>query len=114
MSADVLWARLPTRTPKGREQTGTRPVILIAEPARVQTLRFPLVLVASVTSTVLPEEPVYPRLARGAGGLPSDSTVLLDQLLALDPAHVTGRAGTLTDAEFAPIRAGLRAILGFH
>lgn len=108
----VLWVNLPRRRPRGREQEGTRPCLLLADPAAVQTARYPVLLVAPLTRTRLPDGPLYPRIAAGAGGLPDASTILLDQLLTIDAARVTGLVGTLASDELEPVHLGLRRMFG--
>ena len=80
-TGQILNVYLPTRDPLGREQEGSRPCVLIADPSEIQSLRFPLLIIAPMTTRPFADLPLYPRLKRGAGRLPMDSTVLLDQLL---------------------------------
>jgi len=108
----VFWVRLPERTPPGREQSGRRPCVLIADPATVHPTRYPVVILAPFTGRTLPAAVLYPRLQAGTGGLPTASTVLLDQLVAVDVGRIEGRLGALTPDELEPVRVGLRAMLG--
>lgn len=98
--------------PHGHEQQGMRPCLLIADPAEIQPLRYPLLIVAPLSTESLARLPLYPRLAAGVGGLPKASTVLLDQLTAIDLRRVRGYIGTLTEKELAPIRKGLLLMFG--
>ena len=103
----ILNVYLPGRIPAGHEQTGSRPCVLLADPSEIQPLRFPLVIVAPLTTKSLDMLPLYPRLDEGMGNLPLDSTVLLDQIIAVDIHRVRGYIGKLTEQEYAPIQKGL-------
>ncbi len=112
----LFWADLGLRLPPGHEQQGGRPLLLLGVPSSLGPVRFPMLIVAPVTS--YREQPwahsaprLYPRLEAGAGGLPRTSLVLLDQLQALDPRRITGYLGRLSPTEYDPIRASLRALL---
>ena len=103
----ILFVSLPKRRPLGHEQGGMRPCILISDPSAVHQLRYPMLVIAPLTTRTFPNFPLYPCLETGIGGLPEVSTVLLDQLTAIDTNRVQGYIGTLTEQEFAPIQKGL-------
>lgn len=112
----LFWAELGLRLSHGHEQQGGRPVLLLGVPSKLGRPRFPMLIVAPVTS--YRQQPwahnaprLYPRLEAGAGGLPRASLVLLDQLQALDPRRVRAYVGRLTAGEYHPIRESLRALL---
>jgi mRNA interferase MazF len=78
----LLWADLGPRLPPGHEQQGGRPVLLVGVPSKLGPARFPMLIVAPVTSDR--DQPwaqsaptLYPRLEVGVGGLPRSSLVLL-------------------------------------
>jgi len=77
-TGQILNVYLPSRIPQGHEQEGMRPCVLLANPSEVQLLRFPVLIIAPMTTQSLDPLPLYPRLEKGTGGLPMDSTVLLD------------------------------------
>lgn len=112
---DVLLVQLPKRDPKGHEQEGTRPVIVVGLPDTLGKTRFPILVVVPLTTqigkwvTVSPK--LYPSLEKGQGGLPLRSTALLDQVASLDATRVLRKIGRLSTKEFAPIRLGLKSIL---
>lgn len=108
----ILLAHFPTKSPIGHEQMGTRPCILIIDPSKIHPIRFPLIIVAPLTTKSLDPLQLYPRLSAGVGGLPRASTVLLDQIAAIDARRIYGIVGTLDTDEFAPIQKGLS--LMFH
>lgn len=108
----LVWAELGRRQPPGHEQEGRRPCVIVAVPGQVHAPRFPLVVVAPLTTAALPARPLYPRLPAGSGGLSADSTVLLDQVVAIDVTRVRRRIGALAAPEYQPIREGLRQLFG--
>lgn len=106
----VVWGDFGQRQPQGHEQEGRRPCVIVAVPGRLHPLRFPIVVVVPLTTTALAPAALYPRLTAEAGGLTADSTVLIDQVQALDLRRVARQIGQLTATELAPITAGLRAL----
>jgi mRNA interferase MazF len=111
-SGDVLVAALPSRSPDGHEQVGTRPVVVVAVP--VEPLRYPVIVVVPLTTredrwaTANPS--VYVGLSAGAGGLPFESTALLDQIGSIDVRRIQGYLGTLGDKDSAEILIRLRSM----
>ncbi|MBE3577031.1 MAG: type II toxin-antitoxin system PemK/MazF family toxin [Limnochordales bacterium] len=113
----VLWVELGKRLPPGREQEGRRPALLVGVPSRLGKPRFPVLVVAPVTT--YRGQPwaegapgLYPRLKAGAGNLPRESIVLLDQLQVVDVERVTMVVGQLNQSEYAPVREGLEVMFG--
>lgn len=113
----VLWVELGKRLPPGHQQEGRRPALLVGVPLRLGQPRFPVLLVVPVTTyrgqnwaETAPR--LYPRLKAGVGNLPQESVVLLDQLQVVDASRVTMLVGQLDEADYAPIRDGLRTMLG--
>lgn len=113
-AGQLINALLPERTPHGYELKGERPCVLLVDPSDVQSLRYPMLIVAPLTTKELDSLPLYPRLDEGTGGLPRASTVLLDQLLAVDTRRVRGYIGTLTKQEFSPIAEGLSRMFQYE
>jgi mRNA interferase MazF len=113
LCADVVIVALPSHTPKGREQQGTRPAVVVGIPTG--ELRYPMVMIAPLTtqsgSWALKNPSLYPRLEAGAGGLPQPSIVLLDQTRGLDVNRFVAYLGTLTLEQYAPILNGLTQLL---
>lgn len=79
-------------------------------------MRFPIVFVVPLTSTVgewAQANPVlYPRLPSGVAGITTDSVVLIDQLRALGHQRILRYIGTLDSETFRPILATVRSF--FH
>lgn len=114
---DVLLARLPQLVPPGIEQSGIRPVVVVALPDALGVPRYPMIVVAPMTTqlrewvTVSPA--LYPVLESGVGGLTRQSAVMLDHLRGIDAERVVRPLGRLTDNTYGPIKAGLEQMFGF-
>lgn len=114
-AGDVLLAALAQNVPPGTEQQGTRPVIVIANPGRLGPQRFPVIVIVPLTTATgkwaEANPTLYPTLPAGAGGLPARSTVLLDQIQAVDATRVRKYFGTLEPVEYATLRQGIVQML---
>lgn len=112
---DVALVALPSSQPRGREQEGQRPAIVVGIPQG--RVRFPMLLIAPLTSQegewVQNNRVLYPTLEAGAGGLTRRSVVLLDQIRAIDARRLVAYLGSLTPAEHGVIAPGLKQIFGF-
>lgn len=106
----ILWVELPIHQPRGHEQEGMRPCLVLCDPAAIQQLRFPVLIVAPLTSRTGLTGPLYVPLPAGTGGIPADSTVLLDQIAAIDARRVRGYIGLLDVSQLAPIRTAVRIL----
>lgn len=108
---EVLLVNLPYHVPPGREQEGKRPVVVVGQPERVGQPRYPMVLAAPLTSQTGPwlqrAPALYPVLSAGSAGLPYDSTVMLEHMRGIDATRVIRRLGTLTPAQYRPIKQAL-------
>ncbi|MEH2361438.1 type II toxin-antitoxin system PemK/MazF family toxin [Nostoc sp.] len=106
---DVVIVTLPTSTPRGLEQQGTRPAVVVGIPWG--EVRYPMLMIAPLTtqsgSWVFNNPSLYPRLLAGAGGLALSSILLLDQTRGLDINRVLAYLGTLTSEQYVPITNGL-------
>ena len=113
----VFVADFPEHDPSGHEQEGPRPAILVGLPTRAERPRFPVLMLAPVTtfraqSWVMVAPELYPVLRAGAGGLRVDSVALLDQTRALDASRVSRYLGQLTPEEYTPVQGAMRLIFG--
>jgi len=114
---DVLLARLPQLVPPGTEQSGIRPVVVVALPDALGVPRYPMIVVAPMTTqlrewvTVSPA--LYPVLEAGVGGLTRQSAVMLDHLRGIDAERVVRPLGQLSDDAYRPIRTGLEQMFVF-
>ncbi len=106
---DIIIVALPAHTPRGHEQQGTRPAVVVGIP--LKEIRYPMLMIAPLTtqsgSWAFNNPSLYPRLESGAGGLSQSSIVLLDQMRGLDISRIVGYLGTLTFDQYALIYNGL-------
>ncbi len=113
----VVLVNFPAQIPPGREQENTRPAVIVALPNVTGITRFSLVIVVPLTTQqgdwATRNSTLYPQLQAGMGNIRYDSTVLLDQIRAVDIKRVLGYRGDLTAEEYQPIANGLKAMLGF-
>jgi mRNA interferase MazF len=117
VAGDIISALFPIHDPGGHEQEGYRPAVVVGMPERVGVPRFPVLIVAPMTSYRGQEwaersPELYPRFDEGTANLRSPSVCLLDRVRALDAERVRGYRGTLSEEEYGPVREGLRQILG--
>jgi mRNA interferase MazF len=117
---DVVSADFPEHSPRGHEQEGSRPAVMVGVPEALGTSRFPTLLLAPLTSDrgegrrwAEKSPALYPRLQKGTAGLRSDSICLLDQVRALDVERVGAYLGSLSGEEYRPIREGLVRMMEF-
>jgi mRNA interferase MazF len=102
---DVVTFKFPSQVPRGREQEGFRPAIVVGLPSRLVKLRFPLIFVVPMTTDrgqdwVINSPNLYVRFAAGVAGLKSLSIALLDQVRAIDLARVVLYRGSLTSQQY--------------
>ena len=97
----------------GHEQRGTRPCLVVSDPAVNSSQRFPLLAVVPITGTPA-SGALYPPLAPGANGLTKPAYALVDQLRSIDKQRIRRRYGQVSEAELAAIDAGLRLYLGLE
>jgi len=107
---EIWWASLPS--PKGSGPGRRRPVLIVQSDAfnasRIQT-----VIAAVITSNLgLSAAPGNLLLRRKDSGLTKDSVVNVSQLITLDKAYLTERAGNLPKRHTGAIDEGLRLVLG--
>ena len=112
---DVVTALFPVHDPVGHEQEGYRPAVVVGVPAFVGSPRFPVLLLAPLTTDrdqgwARSSPALYPRLAEGTTGLRSPSLCLLDQAQALSIERLRTYRGALSGEEYEPIREGLKRI----
>jgi mRNA interferase MazF len=98
----------PTR---GHEQSSRRPCIVISHDDVAALQRFPVFVIVPVTGTLglsdlYPVVPAYPR------GLTKPSTVLVDQVRAIDKLRVRGQLAPIPREHLAKVDAALRRVLG--
>lgn len=109
---DIITARFPLHTPPGHEQEGTRPAVVLGLPEKVGTSRFPMLLLAPLTTDrgqawAKTSQQLYIRLGAKVTGLSADSIVLLEQVRSLDLQRVRHYIKALTVKQYEPIKRGL-------
>ncbi len=109
----VVYAQLAGRVPQGREQEGRRPCIVIGDPPLTGRTRFGVVAVVPLTTfRAQPWQAantlLYPVFSAGMGGISVDSVALIDQAQVVDVGRISSVIGTLSQAEYEPVEAGLR------
>ena len=108
---DVLIISLPQHTPYGHEQEGTRPTIVVGMPRKLGKPRFPMLIVAPLTTKIgtwaIKSPLLYPTLRVGTGGLTETSAVLLDHLSAVDENRIEKHIGNLNQNEVTQIQQQL-------
>lgn len=112
----VLWVALGSRLPPGHEQNGERPALVVGVPAKLGVPRFPMLLVAPITSFVeqswaLRSPELYPIMQAGSASLPRASIILLDQLQSIDIRRVLRFFGTLSKQQYHLIADSLKTML---
>ena len=110
---DLILVILPSHQPKGREQEGRRPAIVVGIPQG--EVRYPVLLIAPLTTQtgdwVQKNTSLYPGLEAGVGGFSQASVVLVDQIRAIDVRRVVAYLGSLTTKEYKPIQNALKQLL---
>lgn len=102
---DIYYADLGATV--GSEQGGERPVLIIQN--NVGNRHSPTVIAASITSRQNKAPlPTHVFLHAGAGNLPCDSVVLMEQVRTIDKRRLKGRVGRLNKEEMT---AAERALL---
>jgi mRNA interferase MazF len=113
---DVVTVKFPSQVPRGREQEGFRPAIVVGLPSRLGKLRFPLIFVVPMTTDrgqdwVRNSPNLYVRFAAGVAGLKSPSIALLDQVRAVDVSRVVAYRGSLSSQQYGEIAEAFRQII---
>ena len=81
---------------KGREQSGTRPVLILSTNAINSLPLVVTVVVGTKGDNVKKDYPTNVRVPAAASGLPTDTVFLCFQIRSLDPGRFVGSAaGTL-------------------
>lgn len=110
---DVIFVNLPSHNPKGHEQEGRRPAVIVGVPSG--DVRYPIVVVVPLTTQfgdwIKKNPELYPIIQAGTAGLPQKSVALCDQIRAVDIQRVIGYLGSLSFKEYLPIIDGVKRVL---
>ncbi len=97
--------------PVGSEQGGERPVLIMQN--NVGNRHSPTVIAASITSRQNKSSlPTHVFLHAGAGNLPCDSVVLMEQIRTIDKRRLKGKVGRLNKEEMAAAERAMLISLG--
>jgi mRNA interferase MazF len=97
---------------RGREQTGSRPVLVVSSDA-INSLPLVVTVVAGTDAANISRDyPVNVRVTAAESGLPLDTVFLCFQVRSLDPSRlVSPEAGALPAHRMAEVDAALRRAL---
>ena len=107
---DVWWADLaePSRSEPGFR----RPIVVVQGDAFNRSAIRTVVTVALTSNLRWADAPGNVRLSARATGLPRESVANVSQVVTLDKAHLTERAGKLSRAKLDLVLAGIDVVLG--
>jgi mRNA interferase MazF len=97
----------------GHEQRGSRPCVVVSDPAVADGQRYPMIAVVPLTATA-GEGLLYPRLEPGPSGLRKTSFALVDQVRSVDKGRVLRVYAPVRREELRALDEGLRRYLGLH
>jgi mRNA interferase MazF len=108
---EIYFARLdPVR---GREQSGTRPVLVVSDDAINGLPRVATVVVGTDGRNVAQDYPTNVRVSAADSGLPLETVFLCFQIRSLDPGRLSHpAAGRLDAATMHKVDDALRLCLG--
>ena len=107
---EVWWADL--EDPAGSEPGFRRPVVVVQGDPFNRSRLATVVCVALTSNLRWADAPGNVPLAAKATGLPKDSVANVSQIVTLDKASLTERAGVLTDKKLDLVLLGIDLVLG--
>lgn len=107
----VIQVAFPNRSPRGHEQEGLRPALLVADPTQHQKLESPMLIVAPITTQKKRGGVLRVQLDAGDGGLSEDSTIMCEQVMVVDVSRVRGAYGRLEGVKLEEARKALKTAL---
>ena len=97
---------------RGREQAGSRPVLVVSSDGINRLPLVVTVVVGTDAANVPRDYPVNVRVTAAESGLPRDTVFLCFQVRSLDPSRlVSPEVGTLSAVRMAEVDAALRCAL---
>ena len=109
---EIWWASMPE---PARSGPGFRRPVLIVSDDSYNVSRIATVIAAVITGNLrLADAPGNLRFSTAGTGLAKPSVVNVSQLITLDKALLTARAGRLGPAQIASVEKGLRLVLGLE
>ena len=107
---DVWWADLAE--PSGSQPGFRRPIVVVQGDAFNRSAIRTVLTVALTSNLRWADAPGNVRLSARATGLPQESVANVSQVVTLDKARLTERAGTLSRAKLELVLAGIDIVLG--
>ena len=107
---DVWWADLPA--PTGSGPGFRRPVVVVQSDALNRSRLATVICVPLTSNCRWAEAPGNVQLTARGTGLPKDSVANVSQLVAIDKALLSERAGRLSRAKRDLVLAGIDVVLG--
>lgn len=108
---DLFW--LDWSPGRDSEQTGTRPALIIQANAGNSNPRYPLTVVATVSTKGKPTIPTHVELLPSpVNGLGEVSYVKAEQIMTIEKERLLSRIGSLTSAEMNRVDAALKRSQG--
>lgn len=107
---EIWWASLPP--PVGSSPGFRRPVLVVSSDSFNRSKIATIIATLVTTNLRLADAPGNVRISGQATGLPKPSVVNVSQVVTLDRALLTSRAGRLGPAQMASVERGLRLALG--
>ena len=107
---EVWWADL--QDPAGSEPGFRRPVVIVQGDSFNRSRLATVVCVALTSNLRWAGAPGNVPLAAKSTGLPKDSVANVSQIVTLDKASLTERAGVLTDKKLELVLLGIDLVLG--
>jgi mRNA interferase MazF len=107
---DVWWADLPET--EGSGPRFRRPVVVVQGDALNRSRIATVVCVALTSNVKWATAPGNVLLPSGMTGLPKESVANVSQLVTLDKADLTERAGKLSRAKLELVLSGIDVVLG--
>ena len=109
---EIWWASLAAPTGSG---PGFRRPVLVVSGDSFNRSQISTIVAAVITSNLrLADAPGNVRIEGKGSGIPRSSVVNVSQLITVDKARVTSRAGRLGPAQMASVERGLRLVLGLQ
>jgi mRNA interferase MazF len=107
---EVWWAELPAPTGSG---PGFRRPVVIVQGNPLNRSKIATVVCVPLTSNLAwADAPGNVSLPAGTAGLPEDSVANSSQMVAVDRAYLTERAGNLPPRKLAQVMSGIDIVLG--
>ena len=107
---EIWWVSLPP--PAGYAPGLRRPVLIVSSDSFNRSRIATVIVMAITTNLRLADAPGNVRVSGTGTGLSKPSVVNVSQVVTLDKAMLTSRAGRLAPAQLASVERGLKLVLG--